>query len=429
MTLRVKAIYLSILSVALVLILISGCQPNKNDATSEETTPLTNNANEVGSDDPSFIDPPDSNAPQVKEPERYTKQATLTAVGDIMMHLPQTYSGYHSEDRTYNFDSFFSEVSERLSAGNWVIGNLETPLVDEDPRGYTGFPEFNAPPELADALKKAGFNILTTANNHSLDRRERGVLRTLEHVKERDIAAIGTAATPEDAAYIHVVTHEDIAMAFLAYTYGTNGIPIPEGKDHLVNLIDEQKIIADIQRAKELQPDLITVSLHFGNEYQSKPTDAQQQLAHALIRAGADIILGSHPHVLQPYEWVEVDLEDGTSKQGIIIYSMGNFVSNQDRSRNNNHPTEIGVIFEIDIRKQFPEGQVELTEVRATPTYVDKGLKDGKQQYRVLMLDEILAERKVELWSGKAYEQLEAYYQTALSSLASMSVPVQVETP
>src|SRR5690606_15356448 len=138
--------------------------------------------------------------------------------------------------------------------------------------------------------------------------------------------------------------------------------------------------------------------------------------------------LGSHPHVLQPYEVIDVELEDGQTRKGIIIYSMGNFISNQDRSRNNNHPTEIGVIFEVDIRKSFPDGSIDFTDIRAIPTYVDKGPKQGKLAYRVLMLDDILTERSIELWSGKSYDTLDSYYQTAVSSLEAMHVPAQLDT-
>lgn len=360
------------------------------------------------------------------EPEPYTTEAVMIAVGDIMMHMPQTESGYDAATDSYNFDFFFSEVAPILSQGDWVFGNLETPLGGADLR-YSGYPEFNAPPELADALKLAGFNILSTANNHSYDRREKGLLRTLEAVRERDILAIGTAASVEEAETIHIVTHNDIAIAFLAYTYGTNGIIVPADKPYLVSMLDEERIVADIRRAKQLEHDLIALSLHFGNEYQSKPTDDQQRMVKRFIEEGADLILGHHPHVLQPYETIEVTTADGQTKQGVVIYSMGNFVSNQDRFRNNNHPTEIGAIFRLVIRKHFPEQTVEIAEVEAIPTYVHKHHVDGKLKYRIMPLADTLEARQHELLADKDYTRLQGYYEQAVSTLESFAARAVAE--
>jgi poly-gamma-glutamate capsule biosynthesis protein CapA/YwtB (metallophosphatase superfamily) len=362
------------------------------------------------------------------EPAPYYTEARLIAVGDIMMHLPQTRSGYNPATRTYNFDSFFTEVSPLLSKGDWVIGNLETPLAGAD-LGYTGFPQFNAPPELADSLKQAGFNILTTTNNHSLDRREKGIIRTLENLRSRGIVPVGTAASPEEAEIITMVRHHDITMAVLAYTYGTNGIPVPEGKPYLVSLIDEERMKEDIDRARNLGADLITIALHFGNEYQPEPTKEQQALVAALFREGADIILGSHPHVLQPYEIVDVTTVEGIHKKGIVIYSMGNFISNQDRFLNRNKPTDVGVIFEVGIRKHFPSLTVELIDIKTTPTYVHKHQVEGKLQYRILPLESVLTDRNDTLLLPQDYERLETYYHEASTHLESIVAEANVNLP
>jgi len=413
------------MSIILVMLLMTACQQPKPSA---DNNSLGNHSSQENGYKAPSAPESDENLPP-PSPEPYYKEARLTAVGDIMMHLPQTKAGYDVNTQTYQFDSFFTEVASLLSAGDWVIGNLETPLSDNDPRGYTGFPEFNAPPELADALKTAGFNILTTANNHALDRRERGIISTLEHVKSRHIVPIGTAATQEEAEQLHIITHNEISMAILAYTYGTNGIPIPEGKSYLVSLIDEQKMIDDIKKARDSEVDLVTIALHFGNEYQPLPTKEQQSLVEALFRAGADIILGSHPHVLQPYEVKEIIRNDGTLAQGIVIYSMGNFISNQDRIRNNKKPTDVGVIFEINIRKHFPEGRIEYKEITALPTYVHKWMINGKQAYRVLPLESVLTERTDSLLKEQDFLRLDGYYQEAVRHLAAMTVPVQATLP
>ncbi len=406
------------IALLIIIVSLSACS-NIPDHVSEDTR--QNNQNELETNPiKTEIEPP------YIEPEPYYSEAKLIAVGDIMMHLPQTQSGYDASAKTYNFDTFFSEITPFLE-GDWVIGNLEVPLAGDLP--FTGYPQFNAPPELADSLKLAGFNILSTTNNHSLDRREKGVLATLDNLRSRGIIPVGTAATPEEAELITMVTHQGVAMAILAYTYGTNGIPIPEGKPYLVSLIDETRMKEDIKKAQEQGAELITVVLHFGNEYQSQPSEEQQLLVDMLFRAGADIILGSHPHVIQPYEIVNVTTDEGILKKGVVIYSMGNFISNQDRFLNKNKPTDVGVIFEVGIRKHYPDLTVELTEVKAIPTYVHKYKDNGKSRYRVLPLEAILTERDDHLLLPKDYDRIEAYYLEASSHIESMVVDANVQLP
>lgn len=408
--------YPFLLCIILIIALLSGCLQQSQPPSSADRQPLDQEPPLAQENEETPVPEEDQDLPE-PPPEPEFREAKLIAVGDIMMHLPQTRSGYDPDTDTYAFDSFFTEVRQRLSTGDWVIGNLETPLVDGDKRGYTGYPEFNAPPELADALVNAGFNVVTTANNHALDRRENGVLRTLENVRSRGLYAVGTAASAEEAETILLIEQQDITMAILSYTYGTNGIPIPEGKSYLVNLIDEERMLADIVRAKELQADIVTVALHFGNEYQSRPTEEQKKLVRTLFEGGADIILGSHPHVLQPYEWLERQTQDGTTKQGIVIYSMGNFISNQDRTRNNNHPTEVGVIFEVGLRKQWPDGEITFTRVEAIPTYVHKRTENNRTKYRVLTMESLLTLREDEFLTDKDYDRIQTYYEEALASL------------
>ena len=336
-------------------------------------------------------------------PTPYFTEAKLIAVGDIMMHGMQIKSGYNAQTKTYAYQSFFTEVKDIFGRGDCVIGNLETTLAGPESR-YTGYPLFNAPATLADAIKGAGFNILTTANNHSLDRREKGVLKTLENLRDRDIYPVGTAASLTESQEILMVEKNEILMAFLAYTYGTNGIPIPEGKDYLVNLINKEKILQDISRAKEKGADIVTVSLHFGAEYQRLPNAKQKQLVESLVNGGADIILGSHPHVVQPYQIFEITEENGETRQAVAIYSMGNFISNQTRKY-----TDLGVIFQVNIQKSFPEERIEISGVKALPTWVHRYRKNGKLNFRVLPLEEVVSVKNDPLLKSKDYSLLEKY--------------------
>ena len=351
------------------------------------------------------------------KPKPEIKEAKLIAVGDIMMHSTQTRSGYDAKSQTYNFDSFFTPVKDILSKGDWVIGNLETPLAGEDVGGYTGYPLFNAPAILADAAKKAGFNILTTANNHALDRGEKGVIRTIANLRDRQIAFTGTSASATQASKPLISTKNNISLAILAYTYGTNGIPIPKGKDYLVSLIDEKKIVKDIAKARKQGADIIAISLHFGDEYQRQPNPQQKQLVENLLKAGADIILGSHPHVVQPYKIFKFPGKNGKIRKAVAIYSMGNFISGQMKDY-----TDLGVIFQVTIRKKFPEKTAEITGIKALPTWVHRYTLNNQLKYRVLPLEQIVTQKKDALLATSQYPVLSGYLQEMNKHLDSLNV-------
>ncbi len=359
--------------------------------------------------------PPIAAVPVKPKPE--IKEAKLIAVGDIMMHSTQTRSGYDAKRQTYNFDSFFTPVKNILSQGDWVIGNLETPLAGEDVGGYTGYPLFNAPAALADAAKKAGFNILTTANNHALDRGEKGVIRTITNLGDRKIASTGTATSAIEASKPLISTKNNISLAILAYTYGTNGIPIPKGKDYLVSLIEEKKIIKDIAKARKQGADIVTISLHFGDEYQRQPNPQQKQLVENLLKAGADIILGSHPHVVQPYKIFKFPGKNGKTRKAVAIYSMGNFISGQTQPY-----TDLGVIFQVTIRKKFPEKTTEITVIKALPTLVHRYTVNNQLKYRVLPLEQTVTQKKDSFLASSQYPVLEAQLQKMKKHLDSLNV-------
>ncbi|MFB2979688.1 CapA family protein [Microseira sp. BLCC-F43] len=328
----------------------------------------------------------------------FIKEAKLIAVGDILMHLALTRSGYNPQKKTYNFDHFFPEVKPIITQGDWAIANLETPVAGPE-LGYSEFPLFNAPAQIVDAAKKTGFNILTTANNHALDKGERGVINTIKNVRSRGVALVGTATSAKEAEKILIVNKNNISMAILAYTYGTNGIPIPQ--KYLVSLIDEKKIIKDIAKARKQGADVVTICLHFGDEYQRQPNARQKQLVQRLIAAGADIILGNHPHVVQPYQIFKVRGKDGKLRTRVAIYSLGNFIAYQLGNYK-----DIGVIFSVKIRKRFPEKTVEITQVEAIPTYTQNYRLNNRLNFRVLPIEAVVNRQKDSLIPASKYPVL-----------------------
>ncbi|HAO09649.1 MAG TPA: capsular biosynthesis protein [Planktothrix sp. UBA8407] len=382
MAISLKSRWITLILTSSFLIFIGGCNRNTTPTeTSEAVAEIT--------------------ATQPPKPQPYTKEAELIAVGDIMMHGAQIKSGYNPTTKTYNYDNFFKEVKGILSSGDWVIGNLETTLAGPE-TGYTGYPLFNAPDPLADGIKKAGFNIISTTNNHSLDRGEKGVLKTLENVQKRGLISVGTAASAEAANQIAIVKKNNISMAILGYSYGTNGIPIPQGKDYLVSLIEPKKIIQDITKARSSGVDIVTVILHFGSEYQRQPNTEQKTLVKQLVNAGADIILGSHPHVVQPYQIFEQTGKLGKPKKAVVIYSMGNFISNQREKYR-----DLGVIFKVNIVKHFPDQTIEIKDIQTVPTWVHRYWQNGKYQFRILPIQQVLKSRQDPLLSEGDYQQLE----------------------
>lgn len=292
--------------------------------------------------------------------EETVSTATLAAVGDILVHNT-VYQKASIGDDKYNFNPMFELVKPYLSKVDIAMANQET-MIGGAEIGVSTYPSFNSPYEVGDALKANGIDLVTIANNHTLDRGEKAILNALNHWDEIGIPYTGSYRNAEDSLDIRTITKNGITFSFLSYTYGTNGIPVPEGKDFLVNLIELEKIKSDIQDAKGMS-DVVVVSLHFGNEYQRLPSEEQKTLAKEVANAGADIIIGHHPHVLQPVEWITRD--DG--QKTFIVYSLGNFLSGQRWDYK-----DIGGILKLTVEKVTKGDEVKITvkEPAFVPTFV-----------------------------------------------------------
>lgn len=282
----------------------------------------------------------------------------LAAVGDLLIH-DRVYNEAKTEDG-YDFMPMIESMKPYIEEATVSFANQETMIGGEE-IGLSSYPSFNSPKEVGDAVQEMGFDIVSIANNHTLDRGEEAILSAIDHWNTLDIPYVGAYESAEDAQDIRVIeTEEGISLAFVAYTYGTNGIPVPAGKDHLVNLIDRGKIAADIAEAKKLA-DVVVTSLHFGEEYEMMPNDAQKDLVQFVADQGAHIVLGHHPHVLQPVDWVEG--KDGN--ETFVIYSLGNFFSGQ-----RDFEKQTGGILYLDISKDEQSGDIQVHSPSFVMTYV-----------------------------------------------------------
>lgn len=250
-----------------------------------------------------------------------TGEATLLFAGDAMMHQGQI-DAARQPDGSYQFTDCFTEVAPIIQRADYAVVNLETPLGGAP---YSGYPCFCAPDSYADALTDAGFDLMLTANNHTLDRRDKGLKRTITQLDSRSIPHIGTYAdaAARDSLSPMVVDIKGFKVGMLNYTYGTNGIAV-QG-DAVVDYIDRQKMKRDIANARKKGAEIVMVAVHWGNEYQLLPHQSQKSLADFLISQGVELIIGGHPHVIQP---MEMRSDSVSGRSALVVYSLGNFISN-----------------------------------------------------------------------------------------------------
>ncbi|MBA4407276.1 capsule biosynthesis protein CapA [bacterium] len=311
-----------------------------------------------------------------------TSTITISFVGDLMCHTTQMDYSRIGKD-SFDFKPIFREVKGFLSSADLTIGNLETTIAGKENK-YSGYPLFNSPDEYLDALKDAGFDILLTANNHSIDRGKKGVIRTIEKIQSRGMNSIGTYKSQHDRDSLRIFEINGITIALLAYTYGLNGNYISKNEKYLVNVIDTILIKSDIITARGKNADVVFVYFHFGEEYQRKPNRFQKDVVKCAINSGADFIIGSHPHVIQPADFFPSD--KNKIGKGIIAYSLGNFLSNQ-RWRY----SDCGTILTVALSRNITNKQIRLSNVSILPTWVYKGKIEEKEQFVILPIDTLMS--------------------------------------
>ncbi len=318
-------------------------------------------------------------------------------VGDIMSHSPQLHAAYNSKTKTYDYSENFRYIKKIFKQADFTVGNLETTL---GVKPYTGYPQFSAPPALAKACLEAGINVMGTANNHSCDRRGRGIVRTLDVLDKLKIHHTGTFRNKAEKNKLTplILEKKNIKIALLNYTYGTNGIPVP--KPTKVNLIDTTAIKRDIKKARLQNPDVIIVFLHWGEQYQNHPNRQQKSQVAFLHRMGINVIIGSHPHVIQDVDYEQDYLNHKTY---LTVYSLGNFISNQ-----RSFPRDGSMIVNFKITKDH-SGKIQLTDFRTIPIWVYKYVKSGRRHYEILPVEDFKSQPDYFLEKAD-YQKMMKYY-------------------
>ena len=298
-----------------------------------------------------------------------TESIKLLFIGDVMGHDAQIESAYDSITNTYNYNGVFEKVSPIIKQADFAIANLEVTLAGKP---YRGYPAFSSPDELAVACKNNGINVFITANNHSVDRGKKGILRTIYALDSLKIPHTGTFinSTERAKSNLLILDKNNIKVGILNYTYGTNGIKIPSPT--VVNLIDTTQMLVDIKKSKKDSLDKLIVTVHWGKEYMLHPSKEQVKIANFLFNNGVDIVIGSHPHVLQRMEYFTKK-----NKEHLITYSLGNYVSNQ-RTRNRDG----GAMAEFTLTKI--NGEVKISNKGYYLTWVHKYMANGKWIYNIL---------------------------------------------
>ncbi|HSQ33669.1 MAG TPA: CapA family protein [Peptostreptococcaceae bacterium] len=307
----------------------------------------------------------------------------ISAVGDIMIHSSQLDAQYDINSKKYNFYNNFKYISDDIKKSDLSIANLETTFSGEE-NGYSGYPRFNSPDSLAHALKKSGFDFISIANNHTLDYGIQGFERTIGVLEKNKLNPLGIKKDLDDKRY-EIKDIKGVKVGIIAYTYETppidgsktiNNIKIPNEIKDLINTFNPNnltyeipKIQSEIQNMKKDGAELIVFVMHWGNEYNLKPNYIQKVLAKCLANSGVDIILGSHPHVIQPVELIN---SNNSNHKTVIVYSMGNFLSNQRFEMTGSTYTENGVILNIEVRKNLTTKKVSVDKVSYKPTWVYK---------------------------------------------------------
>lgn len=313
-----------------------------------------------------------------------SRSFTLCAIGDVMCHNTQYWDAYNNSTGEYDFSYVFDDIVKYTMSPDITIGSLETSFAGSEV-GYSNYPRFNSPDNLAYSLRRIGVDVLSTAGNHCLDMGFSGLSRTIDVLDKYHISHLGTYKTKEEQENILYKYVKGTKIAFVNYTYGTNGIPIPEGKDFCVNLIDRDLIKSQLDKAKSEGANLIVACMHWGTEYRTTANDEQKDLTDFLFQNGVDIILGNHPHTLEPMEKRTVTLADGSTKDCFVIYALGNFICDQNAENTRN-----SIILNLRITRSEND-KISIDSVTYTPIHMYKNPNVSTKKFKVLDIEKTIS--------------------------------------
>lgn len=337
---------------------------------------------------------------------------TLSAIGDLLMHMPVINACASGGD--YDFESVFRYLSDYIQAADYAAANLETTLSGTDNGyGYSGYPQFNCPDSIIDGVKNAGFDMVLTANNHTYDTKTIGLKRTVEVIRDKGLGYLGSKADASEPNFV-IVEENGIRLALACYTYEDNADPQIEAPNgHVMTPEDAlllntfnysnleqfyQEMAESLTLADAGDADAFVLFIHWGDEYQIAHNDTQKQIAQKMCDLGVDVIIGGHPHVVQPVELLTSTTDE--NQKTVCLYSMGNAVSNQrlgNISYVNTAHTEDGAMFSVTFSR-YSDGTVILEDAQVLPLWVNLGInqKTGRWEYNILPLD-----KQVEDWKTR----------------------------
>ena len=326
----------------------------------------------------SFVTPSKS---QVQPPS--SDKFSLLFIGDIMGHDEQIWSAENRATHQFNYDDVFKYIKPVISEADIAIANFEVTLAGPP---YTGYPQFSSPADLAVACKNAGIDYLVTANNHAADRGKKGIAGTINRLDSIGIPHTGTFlnSSCRDSLSPLMIYKNGTSIALLNYTFSTNGIIVPEPV--IVNMLDKNLITADVKKARDRKADLIILFLHWGTEYDTIPSKSQTDMAKYFQSLGVDMVIGSHPHVVQK---MVLTKNDNSGNNELVVYSLGNFVSNQRKPK-----TDGGSIVKVDLIKK--DGKYIISDAGYYLTWVYAPIENYRKKFFILPCSEF--EKKPEFF-------------------------------
>lgn len=345
-----------------------------------------------------------------QDADSLNEKISLLFMGDIMGHVEQIWSAEDKETHSYNYDDVFQYVKDEISEADIAIANFEVTLAGSP---YSGYPTFSSPVPLAAACINAGIDVFATANNHAADRGNQGILSTINRLDSLGIPHTGTFSDPaaKDSLYPMVIEKNGFSMALLNYTYGTNGITVPPPV--IVNILEKNAVSADIEKAKSKNPDAIILFLHWGTEYDTVPSKIQTDLADYFFSCGVDLIIGSHPHVLQRMEWTK---SDSSLRDRIAVYSLGNYVSNQRTIRRDG-----GAMVRIELTKETDSLYVSDADYYLTWVYTP--IENYRKKFFVLPCSKF--ESKPEFFTKPAdYQKMKLFINNSRKLLNNQNIKI-----